>query len=498
MPSRALLAVAVSAGLLLSGCGSTAQVAGVAGPGTPGAPGGELTDGLGSAPVPGAPEAPTPGAAGPSLGPLPVTAGPGRPGTLAPGGGTAAPRPAAGASTTGPVKGRGFDATTVRVGFEYLSGGDELFASAGFNLTTGDMRAMAQTVVDDANRRGGLLGRKIVPVFQETGAVEGAGNPAATAQAACTAFLDDNTVFAAVSISDTSACLSKAGVPNAVISTLAVDDPLLRTTAPWHYRPLTFSYTRLVPLWVDRLVAQRYLTPGVKVGLLYPGNGVGGRVRSTVEKALKAKGFDVAATYGYDSSSATSSAGDVPNAVLPFRSAGVDRVLATDASVSYFMTAAEQQGYRPRYGLNSYMNLQSVLASVPPKAQLAGAVGIGWLGANDVAEQRLDRKPPSYAACKDLIARSGQTASGFALVVLLATCDHLRLMFFAAQQGGGLDPASVRAGFARSGRDFPSALVLRSAMSDTRFDGALGARDVAWGTECQCFAYQGSTVHLTS
>jgi hypothetical protein len=130
------------------------------------------------------------------------------------------------------------------------------------------------------------------------------------------------------------------------------------------------------------------------------------------------------------------------------------------------------------------------MESVPPKAQLVGSLGVGWLPPNDVSGNNLDLKPPGFATCRQYIQRSGQNPTGFALIILTAYCDSLRLFLYAATQGGGLDAVSLRRGLATHGTAFSSALVLDAPYSDVRMDGAASVRTIAFDTACECFRYQ--------
>jgi ABC-type branched-subunit amino acid transport system substrate-binding protein len=428
----------------------------------------------------------TPSASSGGGAPTSVTPVAGQPGSV-----TTSEGPVAPIGARGPITGVGFDAKTARLGVEYIDGGDAFLSSAGFSsLSTGDAKGLIEVMIKDLNAKGGVLGRRLVPAYRATDAATGSSNPTTTAQQACTTFTQDQTVFAALVVSPADQCLAAKRVPHSYITTQVADDTSLRTSAPYSRRPLALSFSRLAPVLVERLVARSFLTSTSTVGVLHPDTAVGRRILADLTARLQSKGIKVARSYAYDATSATASAGDVPNAVLPFRSAGVDRVIGTDASTAYFMTAADQQQYRPRYALNSYMNLASVMESVPPKAQLEGSVGVGWLGPNDASGANFDLKPKGFATCQDYIKRSGQNPTGFALIILTTYCDSMRLFLYAAEKGGSFDAASIQRGLAMAGTAFPSALVLRPAFSDTRMDGAGTVRDIAYDTACSCFRYQ--------
>ena len=65
--------------------------------------------------------------------------------------------------------------------------------ATGIKLDHGDYEKAFQTVIDDINAKGGINGRKIVPVFAPI-------NPIGTdpAQAACVKLTEDEKVFAVI------------------------------------------------------------------------------------------------------------------------------------------------------------------------------------------------------------------------------------------------------------------------------------------------------------
>ena len=70
-------------------------------------------------------------------------------------------------------------------------------------------------MIADINRRGGVLGRKLVPVWFEAPGPGSGSDPAQGYQAACSRFTEDSPVFLAIGTLPTDnyrACLQKAGV----------------------------------------------------------------------------------------------------------------------------------------------------------------------------------------------------------------------------------------------------------------------------------------------
>ena len=121
------------------------------------------------------------------------------------GGGTAKP-----SSTTGPTKltasFRGVTADSVKLGIVLVDYSKIAFA---VDFNRGDQQKIAQTFVDDINANGGILGRKIVPVYKTY-------NPITNVEPlkVCTELTEDEKVFAVLGVfidfsGDAQLCLSR-------------------------------------------------------------------------------------------------------------------------------------------------------------------------------------------------------------------------------------------------------------------------------------------------
>lgn len=85
-------------------------------------------------------------------------------------GAAGAPGAAGGTSSTGAVpgtRGPGFDAKNVYVGVTQQKDVSQAATSLGLSLDPGDQEGDVEAVIADINARGGLLGRKIVPVYRD-------------------------------------------------------------------------------------------------------------------------------------------------------------------------------------------------------------------------------------------------------------------------------------------------------------------------------------------
>jgi hypothetical protein len=411
------------------------------------------------------------------------------------------------------VSGRGFDARHVYLGFPTQTDVNDAAKGFGLKVDFGDQVAQVKAIIADINKRGGLLGRTVVPIFHDIKTAQLAADAASAAQATCTALTQDHPVIGVVNLVggiDNSAfygCMAQRHTPVFSGGLYGVDDDFFRQFQPYLYKISGPSWSQISPIWVDRLAAERYFTgwrtttggPGtapVKVGLLYPDRLPESRAFTALKQLLTSRGYDVAATFAYDLSSQASLTTSLGRAVLPFASAGVTHVLSDSSTVFYFMQAAEAQHYRPRYALTTYHAPFAALASLgAPAAQLAGSLGIGWFPLSDVDDPQ-DPGDVGVGArsCRDALVRGGQTGVKQRSVALIAFvfCDGINMVVRAAA-AGGLDPAGISQGLQRVGPTFASALTWRSALANHPYvPGAV--RDLGFDGSCTCFTYLSRTL----
>lgn len=509
MPRLALCAFAVAT---LTACGSTAQVA--VGPGS--------TDGLGGGGSQQATASPD------GLGPAATGIGtaPGDGGTAAPGAGPGVTAPVgssppvgvrpgatAGSAAVGsgsysaiPLTGRGWDRTSIVVGVTTQKDAQAVAESLNLNsVDAGDQEGDVQAVLKEINARGGLFGRKVVPLFFDAKTTE---DGEAQGQAACSFYTQDNKVVAVYQLAlvgDTPSfrsCMAKAKVPVLAGGGQAFDDQVFRELGGYYTLVPLPSWTRFAPAFVDRLVAQRYFTgwdpnlgqPGAapaKASFLCPDTPIGRRVGALITRELTRVGHAPAEPTYYSTTNA-----DVSGYVLRFKTIGVTHVLFCDLGLFVFATQAETQGYRPRYGVSTFNTPVLFLQGTVPDAQLRGAIGSGFVPTLDVDDAR-DPGPkalPESAKCLATAAKHGVTYAPerrFARAVLYDTCDVLHLVAAAAVAGGGLTPEAMLRGLAVAGARHRPAVTFSSGLSATAHGMPSSTRDLAWGDDCRCFAYRG-------
>jgi hypothetical protein len=365
----------------------------------------------------------------------------------------------------------------------------------------GDQVGMAKAIAADINTRGGVLGRKLVPVIFD----QDFSKPDATsAQEACTRFTQDRPTFAVASMlpafnNDTFySCLAKRDTPMVNHSQAVITNEDLRRYAPYLSYVDDISYERLVPALIGRLSALGYFggwdagagAPGkmpVKVGLLYQDSPSAKRGYGLLRAALERRGVPVASEMTY---SGMQDQQAIQSAVLSFRSRGVTHVFMDSWASLLFPTSAEQQQYRPRYGLTTQNVIATYMEANAPERQLHGALGIGWEPASDVSQAHDPGNLAGTAACTEVMRRanvdiSSRQARWFALLL----CDLMNLAAQSAVAGHGFSTGALTNGLAIRSPGFNFAAIFGGARDGNRPDRMGLTRDIGYDTSCQCFHY---------
>lgn len=439
--------------LLLAGCGSTAEMTA----GGPGETGTGTADGLGGVPGTSATSGTT---GGTSIGGTSGTSGTSGASvtTGSSGGSTTGTAGTTGGSTSGGISvGRtpGITATSVYVGFIHDRNAGAVNAAFGAGgITSGDHRANTNAVIKDINARGGLGGRKLVPVWVEADST----SPQTLDQqdsAMCQRFTRDNPrVFAVDSALRESyrTCLGKAGV-------LMLNDGLPTVGQAELTRHPSFieqgypNIDRLASYFVTPLAAQGYFTPwdsgnarpaaagAVKVGILtYDDRVFKKAVDSYLLPALKRLGYNpiVARIAPINTASDyTAQAAAVKSAQLTFATNGVTHIIPFESNgglSTLFLPTARTQAYYPRYAVYTASAAQALLdANVAEPKQFNGAVGFGWMPAVDLpSDFNPDNGKYSNANrryCLKVMKANGITFdSGNAQAIALNSCASLYLL----------------------------------------------------------------------
>jgi hypothetical protein len=508
LPARTT-AIAVLALVVLAGCGSTVEPTAtqtigpinqsLAAPGTTG-----TTTGTGVV-TPTGPAGATPtippgqggGAATLPNGTTPGTTEPGSSGT--PTGTQSSSAPA----QTGPIS----------VGFVLTGTSNTAQYGASLGNTVSE-HGVDLGLVNALNKKGGIDGRHIDAVFANTDT--GATNWDNAFQAACATFTQDHHVSVVLGYQftyepDFESCLAKAGVPH------LADGFNVPSNAILSAYPLFWSLD--VPTIGQRNIAkfQGAIDSGVlnsksKLGVLLDDcPGTQDAWKSQVLPFLTAHHVNLApaASFGCPSGSnagATSEVGEATNALLRFRSEGVNAisfVSVSEAPVLYIGSVdAQAQGYHPAWIVSSLGQL-SIIGGESPIPQMQNTHGYGWLPSQDVPPAYNPKPNASQTRCLSLLHSQNvhpQSAADYGYAY--NACEAVFLYADALKRdGGNANGQAISNAIGDIGSSFQSTLNLggKSVFSNARRnDAPMVFKPINWDGGCHCFRYGHATYSMPS
>jgi ABC-type branched-subunit amino acid transport system substrate-binding protein len=276
----------------------------------------------------------------------------------------------------------------IKIGVSYVD--LEKVRQAGIKRDHGDYQKAFQTVIDDVNAKGGVNGRKIVPVYA---AIDPIGTD--PAQEACVKLTEDDKVFAVIGQfqGDAPLCYVEQHKTPIVGGTIT-SEYLKRAKAPWYTLEAGDADTGLL---VDALAKAGELKG--KVGVVYgEAGGEAPLFENVVLPALKKNGISAKVAVG------TAPPGDIPageaeaDVILEkFKSEGVKTILGGAGLVLAAQRLAKTD-YRPKLvstnsgPLAAYVNTPGSDLSVV-KNVVSGGVGYPY----DEAE---------ITKCRDKVAKA--------------------------------------------------------------------------------------------
>ena len=402
--------------------------------------------------------------------------------------------------------GPGVTETEILLGVAFATNGGEVNKTIGAEeASSTDTKKATQLLIDDVNRRGGIHGRKIKPVWHEIDALSGRTYEQ-WGQEMCATWTEDNDVFAALGApyETLRQCFAKAGKPLSYTS-LSSSSELTFSKYPLYLEPGNLNLSRIGRLTVNSLADRNFFNAESKIGIIAFDDPEG---RHSVDKAmvpaLGARGLKATdIRFVPPPQSATDVSGlsaAISSAVLRFNTAGITHVMILDtAAVAtlLFMQEAESQGYRPRYGLNT-QNGNTVLAGIldgsGAKAQLNNSLSVGWAPSLDLSEQDdpNDKANAARKRCMKILTDGGLTSftSRNAMGQALITCEEMWFFEAAAKAAGpNLNARSFLTGAESLQTVWESPLTLGNKLGPGRHDGVARAADMAYVPSCNCFRY---------
>jgi hypothetical protein len=369
------------------------------------------------------------------------------------------------------------------------------FGVVGRGAST-DQQVHIRNIVKWINDNGGMGGRQVQLVSHITQSINGSFDQ--QGQAACTALTEDAKSVVVVSGARVPSltlldCLARHGVPLVWEFQYYVDDDTYARYAGYLYQPSMLRAERFDVI-IDVLAEAKYFDGGT-LGIVRWDRPIDDRLSTDVIRpALARHGVRVAEEIVVAAGTGASSAGDQAaassNGVLRLRSKNVDRVLflPTHAVLPLvWFPAAEAQGFRPRYAITSLDNPAFQTDNAPP-AQLAGAMGVGWLPAGDVYAEQQPPLWPSAQQCVDMTPGVDPPKNGS----VRRYCDGLLFLKALFDAGAQPTPGSMRATADRLGANWQSPWTFRAEFGSGRWDGASAVQLLRYDTPCDCWKYSGA------
>jgi hypothetical protein len=398
------------------------------------------------------------------------------------------------------ASGPGMTATEVRIGVPYCNdcAGANAAAGAG-QQNPGDTRRYYQTAIDDVNARGGVLGRKLVPVFHE---VSAADNIDASAQAACATWTDDTQVAAMFFRGEVIyQCAKKAGV---MVWGSGGTKPVF-DRYPNLFTPASIRLESLFEKTVHAMVKEGWHKPDAtwptgKIGLLTWNNPeYEYAMKNGYHKGMAAHGLKAEETryiaVPQNASSIADASAAISSAVLAFRQKGIDHVFIGDGQAGIFAGAgltllflqnAKSQGYYPRYGFNTN---NSPDFDSHPQDQLVGMLAIDGVDTERENDEGIELNPVRER-CVALMAKRGLPV-GDEMTRLLAA-NACEIAFFAEaifNKAGSTSLDRVMPAGQALGTSYRSPLTYGTRFADGRRDGLYLFRNLRFDASCSCITY---------
>jgi hypothetical protein len=425
------------------------------------------------------------------------------------GGGTTAAggQAAGGASSNAPI----------RIGIAYLSSTSEkaFLGAAGGDAENssdpGDAHAQAQASIDWVNKNGGLAGHQIIPVYFQ---VDLTSNETYVQeqQDACALWTQTNHVVAGfwflhlVSLQNIATCLgshhalfAQGGVYGSQFSDY--------TKNPFYLGLEEVTGERMAARYVDALQSQGYFSSTAQTGIITYDNDAGlQRTLKYVKAELSRRHLPLRDTYTVTEPGATTDLGttvsQIQTGAARFNAEHIDHVISLlpFGLIEIFMSYADQQQYRPRYGLTTYdapwLDLQ--IGGLAPADQLANAVGLGWEPDLDVDAAHDPGGNPSAKKCEAILGstarvRSQREQGG-------TYCDYLLMLYTAASHLPKDQPLTgdvLLAAVNALGSSYQSAMNLGTTLTQARHDAVSTARPFKYDQSCSCFTYSLPAESLT-
>jgi len=407
--------------------------------------------------------------------------------------------------SAGALTSRGVTASTITVGIPLPS--DTTAVANGFGIKgAGSVseQDMVTAVINDVNRTGGVLGRKLAADIHPYSIASYISNPAQTDGEICADFRDDRKVFSVIfNVVDDylRQCSAAMGSPLIIADGNQAYLPAADYQANggnFLFGPTAITAERLAHLFVVSLMTRNFAQPWnilsggpgstpARLGLIHVDTPDQDAYYADIAKDLAKYGLKFADTFTYDQNADAAVAG-TQSAVLKFKAAGITHVFGASA---FFMDDAQSQKYYPRY---AYLpGLGQLGAQNVPAAEMNGALTVGWAPVIDVAAAQDPGDTPGAKHCRAVMIAAGLSVSNRSdLEAMYSVCDAVYSFRAALDAGRAATVHGLRIGYETLGASFPTALSFSVDLGPNQHAGIDTVRDMAWDSGCGCLKYTSS------
>ena len=358
----------------------------------------------------------------------------------------------------------------------------------------GDREAQVEALVDHFNAAGGFAGRQIdakVTVFNAI-----TDGPVAE-EALCNKITQDDQAFAAVLTGqfqeNARPCYRNANTLMFDATLYPVDVAGFEELAPYYWSPLLPTYDDLVGGMATALIEEGWFE-GATLGVIAIDSELSERVYAQqFAPRLEAAGVEVVSYNTIDPTDSTSFNNDQLQAIINFREAGVDKVVAIGGSrlVSWFIDTSITQNFAPAYALTSYDAPDFNAFNYPE--MMPGASGISVLPGYDIEDDQL-AFPASAAEqeCADIFTAAGLEFSVRTNIRTgLLFCDVFRLLQHASPHLTEVSAQGVTEAVWQLGDSFEAASVYGVEFTEGSYAGGDLYRRFEFDAGCECMVLTG-------
>ena len=358
----------------------------------------------------------------------------------------------------------------------------------------GDREAQVEALVEHFNAAGGFAGRQIEAKVTVFNAIT--DGPVAE-EALCNKITQDDQAFAVVLTGqlqeNARPCYRNANTLMFDATLYPVDVAGFEELAPYYWSPLLPTYDDLVGGLAAALIEEGWFSGGT-LGVIAIESELSERVYTEqFVPRLEAAGVEVASYNTIDPTDGTSFNNDQLQAIINFREAGVDKVVAIGGSrlVSWFIDTSVAQNFAPAYALTSYDAPDFNAYNFPQ--MMGGSGGISVLPGYDLDDDQLPF--PASAAeqeCADIFTAAGLEFSVRTNIRTgLLFCDVFRLLRDASPHLAEVSAQGVTEAVWQLGDGFEAASVYGVEFTEGSYAGGDLYRRFTFDAGCECMVLTG-------